>query len=503
MSDSLSRRHFLQTSAALGFGLGLATEVNAFAPDSPEGSTVKPGMVRLRPEIEPVVRWIEEVPRDKILNVAVEKLREGLSYRELMAGLFLAGIRNIKPRPVGFKFHAVMVIHSAHLIGQTAAVDERLLPLLWALDTFKSSQAADVKEGDWSLGPVDEAKLPKPWQAKQEFVRAMEAWDAEAADAAIVSFCRSHGAAEVMEAFWRFALRDQRNIGHKAIFAAQSWRTLQAIGWQNAEPVLRSLTYGILDREGKPGTDVVGPYLENVEAAKKFPESWLADSQNQSAGEALLSELRSLTPAAAGVHLIEPLRSGVGPASIWDDILVGASELSLRKPGIVALHAVTSANALHFIYGAAGDETTRKLALLQGASWLALFRGAIGDAPDVKLDQLEPVEVPKSAGEALADIFTAVGTSREQAARKTIGFLKNGGTVEEVYAAARRMILLKGTDSHDFKFGAAAWEESLLANSPETRLRLTAGMMGHLPAATSADSPFMHRAREAVSAVLR
>src|SRR5207248_3436439 len=121
-----------------------------------------------------VVRWIEETPRDQIIDVGVGHLKNGLPYRDLLAGLFLAGIRNIKPHPVGFKFHAVMVINSAHLLGQTAAVEDRLLPLLWALDTFKNSQAQDVKEGDWALAKVDESRLPSPGKAKAEFLRAMD-----------------------------------------------------------------------------------------------------------------------------------------------------------------------------------------------------------------------------------------------------------------------------------------------------------------------------------------
>src|SRR5438309_1918639 len=84
-------------------------------------------------------------------------------------GLFLAGVRNVQPRPVGFKFHTVLVINSAHMLGQTAAVNERLLPLFWALDTFKNAQAQDVKEGDWTLSKVDEAHLPSPSQAKSAF----------------------------------------------------------------------------------------------------------------------------------------------------------------------------------------------------------------------------------------------------------------------------------------------------------------------------------------------
>jgi hypothetical protein len=502
MQESLPRRQFLEASAALGLGVSLGSEARAITPE-PAAMAVKPEAVKLRPEIEPVVKWIEETPRDRILTVAVEKLKAGLSYRDLMAGLFLAGIRNIKPRPVGFKFHAVMVIHSAHLLGQSAATDERLLPMLWALDHFKASQANDVKEGDWALGPVDEKKLPKSWQAKTAFVKAMEAWDSEAADAATVSFCRSHGAAEVMEEFWRFAIRDQRNIGHKAIFAAQAWRTLQAIGWQNAEPVLRSLAFGLLDRQGKPGTDVVGPYVSNMEAAKDFPHHWKIGADDRGASGHVLEELRSASPKAAGSGLLEYLQGGVSPDAVWDGILKASNELLLRKPGIIALHAVTAVNALHFIYGAAADETTRRLCLLQAASWTAMFRESIGEAPKLTIDQLELLDVSRKPDEAVADIFATVGKNRTDAARKTLAFLKNGGSHEAIFAAARRMIFLKGRDSHDYKFGAAAWEESLLASTPNTRSLLTAGMMGHLPASTTPDSPLMIRSREAVSSALK
>ena len=503
MHAPLPRRQFLQASAVLGMGAGLGAESRAITPMTTEAMAVKPDAVRLRPEIEPVVRWIEETPRDAILNVAIEKLRDGLSYRELMAGLFLAGIRNIKPRPVGFKFHAVMVIHSAHLLGQAAAVDERLLPMLWALDTFKASQATDVKEGDWTLGSVDEARLPKSWHAKAAFVKAMDAWDSDAADAAVVAYCRSHGAADVMETFWRYAIRDQRNIGHKAIYTAQCWRTLQAIGWQNAEPVLRSLAFALLDRQGAPGTDVVGPYVDNLEIAKLFPENWSTGAADRVASDDLLAELREAGPKAAGAGLAKYVKDGIAPEAIWDGILKGSNELLLRKPGIVALHAVTSVNALHYIFGAAADEATRKTAMIQAASWVAMFREALGDAPKLKLDELEPLDVPKAPDEAVADIFATIGKSRPEAARKTIAFLNGGGTDEAIFAGARRMIFLKGRDSHDFKFGAAAWEESLLASTPRTRSLLTASMMGNLPSSDTPDSPLMLRAREASAAVLK
>jgi len=300
-------------------------------------------MVRYRPEIEPVVRWIEETPREQIFEKAVAQLKDGLSYRALLAGLFLAGIRNIKPRPVGFEFHAVMVINSAHLLGQTSAVSERLLPMFWALDNFKSSQEADVREGDWALGRVDESRVPSPHRARAEYTRAMEAWDADAADAAVAGLCRGTGAAEIMEPIWRMAVRDQRNIGHKPIFAAQCWRTLQAIGWEHAEPVLRSLTFGLLDLQGDRPRPL-GPYETNLENARKVPDDWHVGRLDPGATRSLLRTIRQASPEAASAEAARILNEGVAPGALWDAVMLSASELMMRNPGIISIHATTAAS---------------------------------------------------------------------------------------------------------------------------------------------------------------
>ena len=504
MDGNLRRRRFLQSASALGLGAGLGSWSNlaAITPAKAADLRVGPDAVRFRPEIEPVVRWIEETPREQALEVAITHLKNGLSYRDLLAGLFLAGIRNIRPHPVGFKFHAVMVMNSAHLLAQTSAVTERLLPLLWALDTFKNSQLQDEREGDWTLAKVNESKLPEPSKARAEFLRAMEAWDAEAADVAIASLCRTSGAAETMEPLWRMGVRDQRNIGHKAIFTAQSWRTLQAIGWQHAEPVLRSLSLGQLDLHGDSRPVVVGPYEANVENAKKIRDDWQVAKTDPAATQALLETLREATPEAAAEEAVKILNRGVAADSIWDAVMLSANESVMRSPGILAIHAVTSANALHFIYGASGDDTTRRLALLQGVAWQPLFRGRIRPGEGPKIDALAATK-PTSAGkdEAVGEIFEAISVDRGQAASKVVGYLEDGGSDELLFAAARRMIFHKGRDSHDYKYGAAAWEECVLASDPKWRRPLAAAMMFNLPGAKTEDSPLMLRAREAVSKV--
>jgi hypothetical protein len=504
MDGNLRRRRFLQAASALGLGatLGDGALLRTITPATAAAMQVHPDAVQFRPEIEPVVRWIEDAPREKALDVAIEHLKRGLSYRDLMAGLFLAGIRNIKPHPVGFKFHAVMVINSAHLLGQTASVDDRLLPMLWALDTFKNSQAQDVKEGDWTLGKVDEARLPKPDQAKAEFVRAMEAWDPDAADAAVAALCRTSGAAETMEPVWRMAVRDQRNIGHKPIFAAQSWRTLQAIGWQHAEPVLRSLAFGLLDLHGDSRHVPIGPYDANLENAKKVRAGWQIGKTDAAATRTLLESIRQASPEDASAEATQLLNQGVSPDSLWDAVILAGSELMMRSPGIVAIHATTSANSLHFIYGASGDDTTRKLALLQAVGWQPLYRGRAKPPAEPAIDALEPTKPDASGDEAVAEIFEAVSVNRGQAAKKALGYLANGGSTDLVFDAARRLIFRKGRDSHDYKYGAAQWEECTLASDPKWRAPLIAAAMFNLPGSKTADSPLMIRAREAVKKVM-
>jgi hypothetical protein len=503
------RRRFLQSASAMGLGLGLGSweALGIITPARAADMAVGPDAVRFRPEIEPVVRWIEETPQDRALEVALGHLKEGLSYRDLLSGLFLAGIRNVKPHPIGFKFHAVMVINSAHLLGQTAAVSDRLLPLLWALDNFKKSQAQDIKEGDWTLARVDESRLPSPDRAKAEFARAMDAWDAGAADVAAAALCRTAGAAEAMESFYRYGIRDQRNIGHKPIYTMQCWRTLQAIGWQHAEPVLRSLALGQLDLTNDTRHVAVGPYEANLENARRIRDGWQANKPDPAATRSLLETIRQATPEAASAEAVELLNRGVAPDSLWDAVMLAANECLVRAPGILAIHAVTSANALHFIYGASGDETNRRLALLQAVGWQPLFRARLNASgtSTMAIDALEPKTPEAKGDEAVGDIFTTITKTKESkddAAAKAVGYLNEGGSADLLFAAARRMIFHKGTDSHDYKYGAAAWEECLLASDPKWRTPLAAAMMFNLPGSKTPDSPLMNKAREAVARIL-
>ncbi|HVL14887.1 MAG TPA: twin-arginine translocation signal domain-containing protein, partial [Gemmata sp.] len=246
--SSPDRRDFLSASAAAG---GLAFLGN-LPPVRAADAKPDPDLVRLDSGIEPLVRLLEDTPRDKLLEEVGARVKKGLAYRDVLAALLLAGGCSARPRPnVGFKFHAVLVVNSAHQAAMAGPDNERWLPLFWALDNFKSSQAQNIQESGWRMKPVDEAKVPSARKARAAFVAAMDDWDVEAADVAVAGLVRSAEAGELFDLYARYGARDFRDIGHKIIYVGNAFRTLEVIGWQHAEPVLRSLAFAILKHDGK------------------------------------------------------------------------------------------------------------------------------------------------------------------------------------------------------------------------------------------------------------
>jgi hypothetical protein len=463
--------------------------------------------VQLSKDIEPLVRLIEDTPRNKVLEAVAGRLHHGLSYQELLSALLLAGVRSIKPRPVGFKFHAVLVVNSAHLASLAAPDKDRWLPLFWALDNFKDSQAQNKRESaGWVMPPVEEGKLPAAAHAKKSFREAMDDWNEEAADRAIVSLVRSVGATEVVEEFWRYGARDFRDIGHKAIFVANSWRTLQTIGWRHAEPVMRSLAFALLQHEGgnpaKRDADPDRPWRENLKRAAKIHKGWQQGKVTPQAAADLLATLRTASVSDGCEKIVELLNKGVDPRSVWDGVFLAAGELLIRKPGIIGVHCVTSVNALYFAFQNTGNDETRRMMLLQAPAFLTMFRQRLvretDFRKDLRIDALEKAEVKTSGPELIEEIFADVGRDSIAAARKTLTLLNSKDPeVLALMTAARRLIFNKGTNAHDYKFSSAALED-YYHTTPAWRARYMAANTAWLRGSKAPDNTLIERARAAL-----
>ena len=504
-----SRRRFLET-ASVGGATMLSASWGLLAglpPVSADEAAMPADLVQLDDHIEPLVQLIEETPRERLLEEVAARVRRGRSYREVLAALLLAGVRNVQPRPaVGFKFHCVLVVNACHLSSLSGPDEDRWLPIFWALDYFKSSQADEVRRGGWRMKPVQESAVPDGAHARQQFVDAMDQWDVEHADVATAGIVRHLGATEVFQLLATYAARDYRSIGHKAIFLANAWRTLQVIGWQFAEPILRSLTFALLNHRGEsnPATSdhaADRPWRDNGELLRELPAGWRDGQLDNAVPPLLFQEFRQGSPQSASQAAADAIARGASPQSIWDGIFTGAGELLMRQPGIIGLHGLTTANAMHYLYRNVAEDALRRRLLLQACAFNPMFRDSAKGRGALAKRTVQDVasQAPQSNGpETLAEITQDIANNRGRAAAKLRGFLDHGGSYQDFLTEARRLLFVKGHDAHDYKFTAAVLEDASHVSSA-WRNQFVALSVYNLKGATHPDNQLVKRTRAALS----
>ena len=417
MFQKLSRRSLLKTTATTGamLGLGDLGFLSRLGAVSAAEAKLDPNVVRLDPAIEPLVHADR---KDAARSAAGRGRRPNSKGPELPRGAGRAAAGRRAERPAAAARRLQVPRRAGRELGPPRqpglAGRAPLAADLLALDHFKGAQAQDVEErGDWTMSAVDEAAVPPAHKAKAAFIEAMDNWDEAAADAAVAGLARTAGANEIFELFFRYGMRDFRDIGHKAIYVANSWRTLQLhrlaarragaalAGLRPARP--RGRQPGQARRRGRPPLP---------------PQSGAREEDSPTTGRTASSISGHDRDAADAPHGLERRRlrrrsSSCSTAASrrnrsWDALHVASGELLMRQPGIVALHAVTTTNALHFAYQTSGNDETRRLLLLQNAAFLTMFRDAMkarGKVNDVTIDELDAGEAANRATKAVDQIL--------------------------------------------------------------------------------------------------
>lgn len=501
----LSRRHFMQGSA-VGVAASLAS-LPPLPPVSYAETTGLPDVVRFSDEMEPLVRLIEETPREEAIEVLAARIQAGLSYKQFLGALFLAGIRNVNPQPPGFKFHCVFIIHSCNYLSQMSPPEERWQPLFYALDDFKKAQAEDVRKGDFVLRDVV-GTIPTPERAWEELSAAMEDWDEERADRAIVSLARSQNLDQLFEGLWEFGARDYRNIGHKIIFTAHALRTLEAIGPQYAEATLRSLMLGLLDF-GKD--EVVNDYAFKDQSYRvnqllvgnvydELGHDWAGTRPDSALTLEIMSEMRDGDTKSACSAAAVAMTKGHSAQAVWDAVHLMGGELMMRQPGIGGIHTVTSANSMHYAFRRAKDSRTKLLMMLQGVGWISQFRNFMLPPDDVGASILETMPGHLASGEsAVEQVFNTLSDDPVAASQLALAYGQRESDPAAFFDGARRLVFAKASEHHMYKWPAALMENYHHV-TPEYRPYILATSVYYTPAPKRRDSRVHQRAMEAMRA---
>ena len=249
------------------------------------------------------------------------------------------------------------------------------------------SQARDVREGDWTMAAVDESG----GAAGRQGAAGVHRGDGQLGRSGRRRRGRGPGAhararSELFELFCRYGARDFRDIGHKAIYVANSWRTLQVhrLAACRAGAALARLCAARITRASNPGqTRLPTPIARGGRTwscAKKIRDDWqrgkLDDARDRANCSTTLRDGLAATTRASRSSSCSI--AGVAPQSIWDALFDGAGELLDAAAGHRRAargdHAPTRCTSP---FRRAADDETRRLLLLQNAAFLPMFREAM------------------------------------------------------------------------------------------------------------------------------
>jgi hypothetical protein len=480
----VKRRTFIHTAGAAGLSL-----TGCFGVAKAEGSVAM------------LVKKLEDSPRERLPGELVRMIRAGLRHEDLLAALLLAASRNVQPYPdVGFKYHAVMMLRSIHSTQQHLPAAERWLPIIWAVDYFKESQTEEQASSGWHMSPRATTPAATPEAARRALSAALDKWDHEAADAAIVDYARSSAQpADIFPLLFSYGARDLRDIGHKAISVSNAHGLMTLFGaGSSPEPILRSTVAALLNSGGEPDPsthDLVPdrPWRLNRERLSHIPPTWKRGHDDPGARGELRAALYRVSAEESGGVVVELLQRGLAPEAIWQTLFDTAAELLIHEPGILPLHAQTTANALHYAYRVCDNEQTQQLTLLQCAAFIAMFREMAHMRPtEVDLQALEPLPLASPAADPLEEIFSDLsGEHRPQATRKSLGYLRNGGDAANLIATVRHHLVYGAREAHDYKFAEAVFDNYAQFPDPAWRSRYLSAGMAYFKAPTRRPVPIV------------
>ena len=505
------RRNFLALSATAS--VPLFADLAFLAPLSrvvAADPTFDPAALENGAELLRLVKLIRNTPRAQCVPVFVAQLGDGLPYQQFLAALFLASLSHGDP-------HQVAQVYSAHRVASEVRMEERLLPLFWVLDrvalgfeqepdrTFTSMVASS------SLNEGTEAALRE----------AQEQLDpARAANAALL-LARRRGPRSAMSVLWEYcARRSGGTLGHNPIMLANAWRTLEALGWRHAEPVLQYLAGGFASNESDPTYE---PNRELVrQHVARFPATWAHGPADRGATRELYAAMRQGRHRPLCEFICAQLAAGSMNAQIvWDAIHLTAADLLFRyrtggNPiGGVLVHAVTATDALRFGFSCTGDDRARLLLMLQAVATLddTFISPARQDGQLRERNLLQLPSEPVGPGIDLAAVFQLLPRKEflyeqktpeerlgsDQACAAAFALLQKPEKVQPFLQTARGLMCAKATvDPHDMKYPAAAFDDAFMA-SPEWVPYLLASTVHALHGPQSTDSAALVQAREALS----
>jgi hypothetical protein len=310
------------SSAALDMGLARGLAADAVAP------------ARLNfGELEPLVALLQETPPEKLLPLAVERLKAGTELKTLTCAAALANARAFGGQDYT-GYHTFMALVPALCMSREMPAGREALPVLKVLYR-NSARIEEQHAGDHdTLDAVEaHAGLGHSGEALQAAERAVDWKAAESQFAAAVAESPSDAFNEL-----QYIVQDEANV-HRVVLAWRAWAMFDLAGAPYAHALLRQSVRHCLAEEQNmrdrnsarsPIREVLPRLLDQYRLLGRAPGAKPAeDGQIEELARTIFAGTHEAAAEAAAAALAE----GMLPEHVGEAISMAANLLVLHDPG--------------------------------------------------------------------------------------------------------------------------------------------------------------------------
>ena len=330
--ESKTRRDFLadvgKGMLVASVGVPLAAALGATpAHAETEGDTNALTFGRL----EPLVALLQENSAEKMLPLAVERLGQGTSLRDLVSAAALANARTFGGEDY-IGFHAFMALLPAYQMTAELPASRRALPVLKVL--YRSTSQIQAKGGRAAevLHPVVSVALDTRTTLR-EAMRRQELEKAETLFAGLITQS-PHAAFNALQPL----IHDEADV-HRVVLAYRAWDLLGLTGKEHAHTTLRQSVhycvnaekYRVAHGQAEPAIRRILPdVLDKYKLVGRAPGTRPADDAWV---RGFCNTLLASTPAQAADAVGGALSEGFGLSAIGEALSLAATQQVLRDPG--------------------------------------------------------------------------------------------------------------------------------------------------------------------------
>jgi hypothetical protein len=326
-----------------------------------------PQRVQFSDAIEPLVRFIEETPRDEILDRTLEKLRAGVPTETMLTASALAVTRSsdLPPGHHGGPLHPLAGLYAVSKLVGRLEDEDRFVPVLQHV-ALANKHVHDPVTAPYNLLAFEPLDAGGVEATKEAFIKAANRGESNKADHLFQWLWQNVPPMEAFDLLMTVAIPKNALDDHYFLFPGYLWRGLEVLGPEYLPVLMRPAVRYVARFPNQRSIPDVDALIEKYELSTRVMRQ--RSGEDETAAIGALGEAIGRCDAYSEIPELQAkaLVAGLSLEGAGEALSIGAAGLFLRSltgnPMDVHLH--TSANLRRYLLRLDGLSPRNKLLVL-------------------------------------------------------------------------------------------------------------------------------------------